>query len=60
MIPRFLWLKYQVLICFEDLLKTTEVRPGVYEKLKEQKMFIYHKSAKGIKINVRTVIEQAF
>ena len=24
--PRFLWLKYQILIYFEDWLKTTEVR----------------------------------
>ena len=38
--PRFLWLKYQILIYFEDWLKTTEVRPGVYEKLEKQKMFI--------------------
>ena len=30
--PRFLWLKYQILIYFEDWLKTIEVRPGVYEK----------------------------
>ena len=28
--PRFLWLKYQVLMYFEDCLKTIEVRPGVY------------------------------
>ena len=25
--PWFLWLKYQVLISFEDWLKTTDVRP---------------------------------
>ena len=30
--PRFLWLKYQILLYFEDWLKTIEVRPGVYEK----------------------------
>ena len=34
-----LWLKYQILIYFEGL-KTTEVRPGVYEKSEKQKMFI--------------------
>ena len=28
--PRFLWLKYQVLMYFEDCLKTIEVRLGVY------------------------------
>ena len=38
--PRFLWLKYQILIYFEDRLKTIEVRPGVYEKSEKQKMFI--------------------
>ena len=38
--PRFLWLKYQILIYFEDWLKTIEVRPGVYEKSEKQKMFI--------------------
>ena len=27
--PQFLWLKYQILVYFEDCLKTTEVRPGV-------------------------------
>ena len=37
--PRFLWLKYQILIYFEDRLKTIEVRPGVYEKSEKQKMF---------------------
>ena len=26
--PRFLWLKYQTLIYFEDCLKTIAVRPG--------------------------------
>ena len=38
--PRFLWLKYQILIYFEDRLKTIEVRPRVYEKSEKQKMFI--------------------
>ena len=38
--PRILWLKYQILMCFEGL-KTTEVRPGVYEKSEKQIMFIY-------------------
>ena len=38
--PRFLWLKYQILIYFEDWLNTTDVRPGVYEKSEKQKMFI--------------------
>ena len=37
--PWILWLKYQILIYFEGL-KTTEVRPGVYEKSEKQKMFI--------------------
>ena len=30
--PWFLWLKYQILIYFEDRLKTIEVRTGIYEK----------------------------
>ena len=38
--PRFLWLKYQILIYFDDWLKTFEVRPGVYEKSEKQKIFI--------------------
>ena len=38
--PRFLWLKYQILIYFENRFKTIEVRPGVYEKSEKQKMFI--------------------
>ena len=38
--PRILWLKYQILMYFEGL-KTTEVRPGVYEKSEKQIMFIY-------------------
>ena len=38
--PRFLWLKYQILIYFEDWLETIEVRPGIYEKSEKQKMFI--------------------
>ena len=37
---RFLWLKYQILIYFEDWLNTIEVRPGAYEKLKKKEMFI--------------------
>ena len=53
--PRFLWLKYQILIYFEDRLKTIEVRPGVYEKCLHN-----HKYVKGIKINAITVIEQAY
>ena len=59
--PRFLWLKYQILIYFEDWLKTIEVRPGVYKKSEKQKMFIQSLICKGhIKINVHTVIEQAY
>ena len=38
--PRFLWLKYQILLYFEDWLKTIEVRPGVYEKSEKQKIII--------------------
>ena len=38
--PWFLWLKYQVLIYFEDSLKAIEVRPRVYKKSKKQKMFV--------------------
>ena len=38
--PRFLWLKYQSLIHFEDWLNIIEVRPGVYEKSGKQKMFM--------------------
>ena len=38
--PRFLWLKYQILIYFEGWLKTTEVRPGVYERSEKQKIFV--------------------
>ena len=37
---RFLWLKYQILMYFEDCLKTIEVRPGLYEKSEKQKLFI--------------------
>ena len=36
----FLWLKYQILMYFEDCLKTIEVRPGLYEKSEKQKLFI--------------------
>ena len=58
--PQFLWLKYQILMYFEDCLKTIEVRPGVYEKSEEEKIFIFNqKSIKSIKINVHAVIEQA-
>ena len=38
--PRFLWLKYQVLLYFKDWLKTIEVGPGVYEKSEKQRMFV--------------------
>ena len=38
--PRFLWLKYQILIYFGNCLKKSEVRPGVHEKPEKQKMFI--------------------
>ena len=52
--PRLLWLKYQILIFFKDGLKTIGVRPG------ETKTVYNHKSVKGIKISVHTVIEQAY
>ena len=58
--PRFLWLKYQILIYIEDRLKTIEGRPGVYKKSENKKCLYNHKSVKGIKINVHTVIEQAY
>ena len=38
--PRFLWLKYQILIYFEDELKTVKVRPRVYEKSEKQNVYI--------------------
>ena len=38
--PRFMWLKYQILIYFEVRLNTIDVRPGVYEKSVKQKFFI--------------------
>ena len=57
--PWFLWLKHQILIYFEDWLKTIKARPEVYKKSEKQKMFI-HKSVKGVKINVHTVTEQAY
>ena len=38
--PRFLWLKYQILLYFKDWLKTIEVRPVVYEKSEKQRMFV--------------------
>ena len=55
----FLWLKYQILIYFEDWLKTAEVRPEVYKK-SEKKTICNDKSVKGIKIKVHIVIEQAY
>ena len=33
--PRFSWLKYQILTCFEDWLTIIEVRPGVHEKFEK-------------------------
>ena len=46
---------------FEDRLKTIEVRSEVYEKSEKQKIFtFYQKSIKSIKINVHTVMEQAY
>ena len=38
--PRVLWLNCQILIYFEDCLKTIEVRPGIYEKSRKRKMLI--------------------
>ena len=38
--PRFLWTKYQIFMYFEDWLKPVQVRPGVCEKSKKQKIFI--------------------
>ena len=38
--PRFLWLKYRILVYFEDWLKTIEVKPGVYETSGKEKMFM--------------------
>ena len=46
--PRFLWLKYQILIYSEDGLKTVKKRPPVYEKSEKQKMFISSKICKGL------------
>ena len=40
MIPRFLWLKYQILIYFEGWLKATEVRPGVYKKSETKNVYV--------------------
>ena len=42
--PRFLLLKYQIFMYFEDCLKTTEVRPGVYKKSEEQEKFIFNQN----------------
>ena len=47
--PRFLKLKYQILILFADLLKTIEVKSGVHEKSEKQKMFIQSQICKGHK-----------
>ena len=52
--PRFLCLKYQILIYFEDRLKTTEVRPGVYDT--KNVYIISKKSVRG----KRMFIEQAY
>ena len=38
--PQFLWLKYKILIYFEDWLKIIEVRPGLSEKSEKQKLFM--------------------
>ena len=38
--PWILWLKYQILIYFQDWLKPIKVRLEVYEKSEKQKMFI--------------------
>ena len=38
--PRLLWLKYQILIYFEDGLKTVEVSPGVYQKSETKNVYI--------------------
>ena len=46
--PRFLWLKYQILIYFEDGLKTVKVRPREYEKSEKQNVYII-KICKGHK-----------
>ena len=49
-----------MLIYFEDWLKTIEARPGLYEDSEKQKCSYNHKSEKDIKINVYTIIEQAY
>ena len=38
--PPLLWLKHQSLKYFEELITTTKVRTGGYEKSEKQKMFI--------------------
>ena len=38
--PRFLWLKYQILIYFEDGLKTIKVRPRVYKKSETKNVYV--------------------
>ena len=54
--PRLLWLKYQILMYFEDFLKKQ-----LRKKSEKQKIFVFNqKSIKSIKINVHTVMEQAY
>ena len=55
--PRFLWLKYQILMYFEDFIKTIEVRPVAYKSQRNKKCLYNYKSMKGIKIHV---MEQAY
>ena len=54
---RFSWLKNQFLKYFEDWLRSTEERPGLYTKSEKQKMFISSQTYKGLKITVHSVIE---
>ena len=46
--PWFLWLKHQILIYFEDWLKTIKARPEVYKKSEKQKN-VYSQICKGCK-----------
>ena len=55
--PQILWLKYQILIYFEDWFKTMEVRPEVYETSDKQKKLYNHKSLEDIKISIHTVTQ---
>ena len=56
---RFCGYNIKLYYIFKTGLKKIEVRPGV-KRVKETKSCLYnHKSVKGIKINVHTVIEQA-